>query len=121
MICPNCNAKFNGFRMGKDKEEHIIRCGNCEQFLMPTDSSFSILKQKKNMSLLGLGLFYISLLFFSNKLLMAFSDLYFFTLMIVGAIIVSKAYIVSYKKSYESSIFFETHDSRQENKCDIDL
>jgi len=121
MICPNCNAKFNGFRMGKEKEQHIIKCGNCNQFLMPTDSSFNILKQKKNVSIIGLGLLYVSLLYFSNKLLMAYSDWYFYTLMIIGAIIVSKIYIVLYRQYYESSVSFEIHDTRQEKKCDLEL
>lgn len=121
MICPNCNAKFNGFRMGKEKEQHIIKCGNCDQFLMPTESSFNILKQKKNTSMFGLGFIYVSLLYFSNRILMAYSDWYFYALMIIGAIIVSKIYIVLFKHFYESSVAFEVHDIRQESKCDIEL
>lgn len=121
MICPKCQAKFNGFRMGKEKEQHIIKCGNCDQFLMPSQGSFDILKQKKNLGLIGLGLIYVSILYFANKALMQYSDWYFYSLMIIGAIIVSKIYVVLYKHFYESTVLFEAHDIRQEKKCDIDL
>ncbi len=121
MFCPNCNAKFNGFRMAKEKEQHIIKCGNCNNFLMPTDSSFNTLLHKKNISLVGIGLLFVAVLYFSNKALMNYSDWYFYSFMIIGAIIVSKIYIVLYKHFYEATVKFQLHDMRQENKCDLEI
>ena len=120
MICPNCQAKFNGFRMGKDRTEHLIKCGGCNQVLIPTEVSFNTLKKNKSIGLSITGIIYVVTAFMGNKLLMASSDWYFYLLLIVLAVFMSKLYVVFYKKRYEKVITFESYDIRQQNKCEID-
>jgi hypothetical protein len=120
MICPNCQAKFNGFRMGKERTEHLIKCGNCDQVLIPTKNSFNNLQKNKSVGMSVVGLIYVALAFVGNKLLMGTSDWYFYILLILLAIAMSKFYIMFFKRSYEKVITFELYDIRQQNKCEID-
>lgn len=121
MICPNCQAKFNGFRMGKDREQHLIKCGNCNIVLVPTDNSFSAVKKKNSINLFIIGLSYVVVLFLANQYMKELSDWIFYLLMAIGAIIGSKIYVMLYKKHYEQFIQFQAYDVRQSQKCDIDL
>jgi len=120
MICPNCQAKFNGFRMGKEKEQHIIKCGNCDKFLIPTTQSYNALNKKKTLGMLAIGALYVLTIVGYNVIFANQSDWYFYSLLIIGAIVGSKFYVMYYKKNYESTVKFEQYDVRQVQKCDID-
>ncbi|MBN2898317.1 MAG: hypothetical protein JXO44_06065 [Clostridia bacterium] len=110
MICPKCQAKFNGFRMGKDRDQHIIKCGNCDSFLIPTEASFQKLKKDKAKYALSLLIVATLLLAYATRVMSCMSDWYYFLVIIITAIIASKFYVSLYKKSYAKTIKFEVHD-----------
>lgn len=66
------------------------------------------------------GIIYVITAFIGNKLLINTSDWYFYLLLIVFAVIMSKFYVMFYKNRYEKVITFEPYDIRQQNKCEID-
>lgn len=109
MICPNCQAKFNGFRMGKEINQHLIECGNCKVILIPSTASFNMLKQKKSVALIVIGLVYIIMAYLGNQIMLAYSDWYFYLLLILLAIAGSKVYITIYKSLYEKNIQFNIY------------
>lgn len=109
MICPNCQAKFNGFKMGKNRTDHLIQCGSCHQILIPTQISFNTLQKNKGIGLSIAGLIYIIGAFLGNKLLMDTKDLYFYLLLVLLAIVTFKLYLIFYKNRYATLITFEPY------------
>jgi len=115
MICPNYQAKFNGFCMGKVREQHIIKCGNCDSFLIPSNDSFQSLTQKKKITMTSIGLAYFIIVYIGARLLIDMSDWYFYAMIIIGAIAASKLYVDLFKRHYTRIISFQPYIIKEKN------